>query len=66
MPSDENVKECRIIFRGEDSVEGSVFLTKEQYKLVKTTINSENWCNKSETGRYTPDVDIYCEEFENE
>lgn len=65
MPS-EDTRECRIIFRGEDSVEGSVFLTKEQYQLVKTTINSKNWCNKSETGRYTPSVDIYCEEYENE
>lgn len=64
MPSDENVKECRIYLRGEDSVEGSVFLTKEQYKLVKITLNSEKWCNKSETGMWTPTVEIYCEEFE--
>lgn len=64
MPSDENVKECRIIFRGEDSVEGSVFLTKEQYRLVKTVIDPLNWCNRSETGMWTPSVDIFCEEYE--
>ena len=64
MIRDNDIKECRITYAAEDTVEGSVFLTKQEYEIMKKNMNPDNWCNKSSTGCWTPRVDIYCEDFE--
>lgn len=62
---DDDIKECRITFIGEDTIEGSVFLTKEEYTIMKKNLDPKNWSNVHEEGQYTPSVYIYCEEFEH-
>ena len=64
MVRDKDIKECRIGYSAEDSLEGSVFLTKQEYEIMKKNMDTNKWYNKSSTGCWTPRVFIYCEEFE--
>jgi hypothetical protein len=64
MVRDNDIKECKISFFGEDTTSGSVFLTKQEYEIMKKNLNPKNWYNKYESGIYAPVVEIYCDEFE--
>lgn len=64
MVRDNDIKECRITYHGEDTTEGSVFLTKQEYEIMKKNLDTKNWCNKYTSGIYTPVVSIYCDDFE--
>lgn len=64
MIRDNDIKECRIRLRAEDNISGSVFLTKQEYEIVKKTIDQRNWSNVKADGNWTGSIDIYCEEFE--
>ena len=64
MVRDKDIKECKISYLGQDEVTGSVFLTKQEYEIMKKNMNPKNWYNKVESGIYSPIVDIFCKEFE--
>lgn len=54
---------CELEYNAEGRCSGYMYLTKQEYEIVKEVVNTDNWSDVNDEG-WSGSMSIYCEELE--